>query len=88
MLQGVLGLPIWFLFLAAIVLMYAGFEAGHYFCTRRHENTASKDELGSLVGAMLGLLSFILAITFGGQVSRFDDQKQLVVREATQIQET
>jgi hypothetical protein len=38
-----------------------------------------------MVGAMLGLLAFMLAFTFGMAASRFDTRKQLVLEEANAI---
>jgi hypothetical protein len=41
-----------------------------------------------MVGAMLALLGFILAITFGTQLQRFDTGKQLLRSEASAIHQT
>jgi hypothetical protein len=41
--------------------------------------------VGSIVGAVLGLVAFMLAITFGNAASHFDSRKQLVLAEANAI---
>jgi hypothetical protein len=41
--------------------------------------------VGSIIGATLGLLAFILAFTFGVAASRFDTRKQLVLEESNAI---
>ena len=82
-------LPLWVFLLVTISIIYAGLETGHWF-GKRHitGDERGKDELGSLVAAMLGLLGFILAITFGTQLSRFDTGKALLLEEANAIQTT
>lgn len=47
---------------------------------------ASEDQdLGSLNGAMMGLLALLMAFTFGMANSRYDTRRQLVVEEANAI---
>ncbi len=84
-----LSLPFWVFLLVTISIIYAGLETGHWF-GKRHStgDEHGKDELGSLVAAMLGLLGFILAITFGTQLSRFDTGKSLLLDEANAIHTT
>jgi hypothetical protein len=84
-----LSLPFWVFFLVTIGIIYSGLEVGHMLGARQSEhNEHAKDELGSLVAAMLGLLGFILAITFGTQLSRFDTGKSLLLDEANAIHTT
>ena len=52
---------------------------------RRQEKRGKEAPIGSIVGAMLALLAFILAFTFGMAASRFDARKQLVLDEANAI---
>jgi hypothetical protein len=52
---------------------------------RRKESAEPETPLGSLVGAMLGLLAFMLAFTFGLASTRFDARKQLVLEEPNAI---
>lgn len=84
-----LWLPFWAFLLLTVAIIYAALEAGHLAGARQLERGASaKHELGSMVAAMLGLLGFILAITFGTQLQRFDTGKTLLLNEANAIHET
>jgi protein-S-isoprenylcysteine O-methyltransferase Ste14 len=69
----------------AIVLLSAeaGWRLGNY---RRQRPQHEKDApVGAVVAAMLGLLAFLLAFTFGMAASRYDTRKQLVLQEANAI---
>lgn len=80
-------IPLWLIFAVTVALVWAGFEIGHAAGRRRRKREPhyEQEELGSLVGAMLGLLGFMLAIAFGGQLSRFDSSKALLLDEAAAI---
>jgi hypothetical protein len=85
----ILSLPMWAFLIVTIVIIFAALEAGRVFGARRHKGgDAEKHELGSLGPAMLGLLGFILAITFGSQLSRFETGKRLLLEEANAIHAT
>lgn len=82
-------LPLWAVFVVTTVLFLATYEAGHALGRkRRGRGLEETEELGSLVGAMLGILGFIIAITFGGQMTRFDAAKSSLLDEATAIYTT
>ena len=83
-------LPLWGVFLVTIGLSLAALEVGVFFGRRRRDKPAGEpaEDVGALVGAMLGLLGFVLAITFGTQLSRFDSLKQLELDEAASIHTT
>ena len=83
-------LPLWALFLvtvvAALLLIELGYRFGRY---RLRSTEAEKEALaGTMVGAILGLLGFMLAFTFGLAANRFHDRRQLVVGEANAIGQT
>jgi hypothetical protein len=83
--------PLWGVFLFTVVLSLAALEVGVLLGRRRKRQQAEgepAEEVGALVGAMLGLLGFVLAITFGTQLSRFDALKQLELEEATSVHAT
>jgi len=68
----VVGLSIW-----------GGYRIGHH---RRARGTKDPEGgLGSVVAAMLGLLAFFLAFTFGIAASRFDARRQLLLDEVNAI---
>ena len=84
-----LSLPLWVVLIVTIGVIYAGLEAGHIAGKRQFTDGENvKDDIGALVAAMLGLLGFILAITFGTQLSRFDNGKTLLLEEANAIHAT
>jgi hypothetical protein len=71
------------LFLGMLVLL----ETGRRIGTRRSEREAerSRQGIGVLDGAVFGLLGLLIAFTFSGAGTRFDEQRQLVVEEANDI---
>ena len=80
-------LPLWGLFLTIVVLVLAAIEGGYRLGSYRHGRAGREKEapVGSMVGATLGLLAFMLAFTFGMAASRFDTRKTLVLDEANAI---
>ena len=88
--RALLEVPLWGVFLLTVVLSLAALEIGVLLGRRRRRKAHDEpvEEVGALVGAMLGLLGFVLAITFGTQLSRFDSLKQLELEEATSIHTT
>lgn len=72
----------------AVVLgsIWAGFKVGQF--RRRRSRGESEGGVGSVVAAMLGLLAFVLAFTFGIAASRFDARKQLLLDEVIAIRST
>lgn len=80
-------LPLWAVFVLTMAICMGAVEAGAVLAgmAMRHREKEPDAPLGSLVGAVLGLLAFILAFTFGMTASRFDARKQLVLQEANAI---
>ena len=60
-----------------------GYRLGKYRRRRREEEKEAP--LGTMVGAELGLLAFILAFTFGLAAARFDTRRQVLLDEANAI---
>ena len=81
-------LPLWLFYVVTVVIVFlsvaSGFRLGSYI-RRRHEKGENEAPVGTIVGAMLGLLAFILAFTFGIAASRFDDRKRLLLDEVNTI---
>ena len=80
-------LPLWGLFvvilLVVLVSVECGYRLGKY---RRSRHEQEKDApVGTMVGATLGLLAFILAFTFGLAAARFDTRRQVLLDEANAI---
>jgi hypothetical protein len=80
-------LPIWVMYLLTVSVIFiafeGGFHLGRYWCRR---SSKEKDSLtGAMVGAILGLLAFMLSFSFGVAASHFDSRRHLVLDEANAI---
>ncbi len=80
-------LPLWLLFVATVGMAFLSCECG--FRVGRWRSRQSEQELEvvvrSLVAAMLGLLTFILAFTFWIAATHFDAARQAKLNEANAI---
>jgi hypothetical protein len=77
-------LPVLFITSVAVVLasITTGMRAGLY---RRKAGSEEAGSVGLVVGAVLAMLAFILAFTFGIAANRFDARKQLLLDEVNAI---
>jgi hypothetical protein len=80
-------LPLWGLFIAILLVVLLSVEFGYRLGKYRRSRHEEEKEapLGTMVGATLGLLAFILAFTFGLAAARFDARRQVVLDEANAI---
>ncbi len=80
-------LPLWGLFAVTVLVVLVSVEGGFRLGRRRRRSPEHEQEapVGSIIGATLGLLAFIMAFTFGLAASRFDTRKQLVLDESNAI---
>lgn len=79
--------PLWTIFIFTFVAIVLAFKGGEIL-GNRHQLTAKREDrspIGSIVGATLGLLAFLLAFSFGLSSSRFDERRMLVINEANAI---
>jgi hypothetical protein len=80
-------LPLWALFavilLVVLLSVECGYRLGKYRCSRHEQEKDAP--VGTMVGATLGLLAFILAFTFGLAAARFDTRRQVLLDEANAI---
>jgi hypothetical protein len=80
-------LPLWGLFIAilgfVLISVECGYRLGKFRLSRREQDKEAP--VGTMVGATLGLLAFILAFTFGLASSRFDNRRQLLLDEANAL---
>jgi hypothetical protein len=77
----------WGLFVAILAVLLLSVECGYRlgkFRRSRHE-LEKEAPVGTMVGATLGLLAFILAFTFGLAAARFDTRRQVLLDEANAI---
>jgi hypothetical protein len=75
------------LFLATIAVSTFALEAGYQLGTRRKRRPDFEKDapIGSSVGATLGLLAFMLAVTFGIAMGQFDIRRQAFFDEVDAI---
>jgi hypothetical protein len=80
-------LPLWALFISILIIVLLSVEGGYRLGKYRRSRHEEEKEapLGTMVGAMLGLLAFILAFTFGLAAARFDTRRQVLLDEANAI---
>jgi hypothetical protein len=80
-------LPLWALFLAILLIVLLSVECGYRLGKYRRSQSEQEKEapVGTMVGATLGLLAFILAFTFGLAAARFDTRRQVLLDEANAI---
>ncbi len=80
-------IPLWALLAVTVVLILLAVEAG--FRLGRWRLRRAEHELdtpvGAIVAAILGLLAFLLAFTFGMAASRFELRRELILDEANAI---
>lgn len=72
------------LFLALLGLQEVGRRNGRARAERTHGE--SREGLGSIEGAVYGLLGLLLAFTFSGAASRFETRRSLILQEATALE--
>jgi hypothetical protein len=80
-------LPLWAILPLTGALLLLSVELGYRFARhqKRHSHEETEATLGSMVGATLGLLAFMLAFTFGLAGTRFEARRQVVLAEANAI---
>ena len=80
-------LPLWGLFLVILLVALLSVECGYRLGKFRRSRSEQEKEapVGTMVGATLGLLAFILAFTFGLAAARFDTRRQVLLDEANAI---
>lgn len=76
-------IPLWALFLLTVMLIVTAMEVGFRMGTWRRGCTQQEKDapVGAVVAATLGLLGFMLAITFGIAVSRYDSRRMALLSE-------
>ena len=80
-------LPLWGLFISILLVVLLSVECGYRLGKYRRSRQEQEKEapVGTMVGATLGLLAFVLAFTFGLAAARFDARRQVLLDEANAI---
>ena len=80
-------LPVLGVLVVFAVISLAAYEVGFRIGHWRQERTPDEKEgpAGMIVGSILALLAFLLAVTMGMASDRFDSRRQLVLAEANSI---
>jgi len=69
--------------LVALVISESGYRIGHWWQERTPDEKDGPTSM--IVGALLGLMAFLLAITMGMASDRFDTRRALVLAEANSL---
>jgi hypothetical protein len=69
--------------LALLAIFEVGYRVGRWYQIRTPEE--KEGPTGALVGSLLALMAFLLAITMGMASDRFDARRELVIEEANAI---
>lgn len=70
---------------ALFVVLIAAFEGGRRTGLRRASEEAAREGGGVIIGSMLGLLGFVLALTLSYASARFEERRQGTLAEANAI---
>ncbi len=71
--------------LILLVAQLLAHAAGYWLGRRRRDSAASSENVGIVVGAMLGLLAFVLALTLSFANARFAERRAGALAEANAI---
>jgi hypothetical protein len=80
-------MPIWILFAGTVLVVIISIEAGYRLGKIAHRRSEDEKEspVSGVAGAVLALLAFMLAFTFGIASNHFDARKGLVREEANSL---
>lgn len=78
-------IPLTVLFGLTLVFVLLAIGSGTRLSKIRHDHSTGGESIGSVVGATLGLLAFMLAFTFNMAANRYDARKQLLMDEVSAI---
>jgi len=87
MLQTIDQIPLWAVLLITTIMLFTTAEIGFHFGKWRKQRSKDeeKGQTGTIMGAALGMLAFLLAFTFGMAGSTHGARKKLVLDEANAI---
>lgn len=77
--------PLWLFAIIVVAITSFCFFIGMRLGARRLGKEGSAEPVGAIIGAVMALLAFMLAFTFGLAANRFDERRLLVVDSANAI---
>ncbi|MEH6637349.1 MAG: ABC transporter substrate-binding protein [Halioglobus sp.] len=80
--------PIGMVFAFMVLVALLAIEVGLWLGKRgqKHLDDLSLQPIATVVGAVLGMMAFVIALTFGSANSRFDERKSALLEDVTTIQ--
>ena len=78
-------LPLLAIFVLTVVFVFLSILGGIRLGTIMKQPDEEATSIGSIVGASLGLLAFLLAFTFNMAANRFDQRKQLLMDDVNAV---
>jgi ABC-type nitrate/sulfonate/bicarbonate transport system substrate-binding protein len=85
---GLDAIPLLAVFVFMVLIALLAIETGFWFGRRghkKHENDPVRP-IATVVGAVLGMMAFVIALTFGSASNRFDARKAALLEDVTAIQ--
>ncbi|MBY0357256.1 MAG: hypothetical protein K2W82_04575 [Candidatus Obscuribacterales bacterium] len=81
-------IPLWIIFVVTIVITLLSIEIGHRLGahTTREGKPNQDNAVGTMVQAIIGLVAFMLAFTFGVSADHSNTRRELIIEEANTIQ--
>ena len=71
------------LFLGMLIMLEAGRRLGIY--RRQQETDSDRSNLGTIEGALFAVFGLLMALTFTGAASRFNEKRMLIAEEVTAV---
>lgn len=86
--HGLNAIPLWAVFIIMILIALLAIESGLRLGRRAKKKfkDPSTKAIATVVGAILGLMAFMIALTFGSANRRFDERKAALLNDVTAIQ--
>jgi hypothetical protein len=81
------GNNLWLIFGITVIIFFLATEAGFRVARtgRSNDDEAGRSEIGTLQGAILGLLALLMGFTFSMALSRYEVRKMMVLDESNAI---
>jgi ABC-type nitrate/sulfonate/bicarbonate transport system substrate-binding protein len=81
-------IPLWVMFASMTLIVLLAIELGRWLGRRSHREVEADSvrPVATLVGAVLGMMAFVIALTFGSATNRFDARKTALLEDVTAIQ--